>query len=129
MPKQHIIEVPKRTREKKPIQSKGMEKMEQWESSHEQEREFDIIHIDSDAGDDEARILESLLQNKEAQIQDLETNLERSKDLIHFLQMQNRQMSGLMEIYEAQALKHQREAYKAQVKLEEYMGKFEDIEE
>ena len=38
-------------------------------------------------------------------------------------------MSGLMAIYEARAFKYQREAYKAQVKVEEYMGKFYDIEE
>ena len=34
-----------------------------------------------------------------------------------------------MAIYEARALKYQRETYKAQVKLEEYMGKFDDDEE
>ena len=38
-------------------------------------------------------------------------------------------MSGQMEIYEARAFKYQREAYKAQVKLEEYMGEFDDTEE
>ena len=34
-----------------------------------------------------------------------------------------------MEIYDARAFKYQREAYKAQVKLEEYMGEFDNIEE
>ena len=34
-----------------------------------------------------------------------------------------------MAIYEARALKYQREAYKAQIKLEEYMGKFDDVDE
>ena len=38
-------------------------------------------------------------------------------------------MSGKMAIYEARAFKYQREAYKAQVKLKEYMGEFNDIEE
>ena len=38
-------------------------------------------------------------------------------------------MSGQMEIYEARAFKYQREAYKAQVKLEEHMGEFDDTEE
>ena len=69
------------------------------------------------------------MQNREAQIQDLETNLERSKDLIHFLQMKNRHMSRQMEIYEARALKYKRESQKAQVKLDEYMGDFADDDE
>ena len=34
-----------------------------------------------------------------------------------------------MAIYEARAFKYQRESYKAQVKLEDYMGEFDDIEE
>ena len=38
-------------------------------------------------------------------------------------------MSGQMAVYEAQAFKYQREAYKAQVKLEELMGEFDDTEE
>ena len=38
-------------------------------------------------------------------------------------------MSGKMAIYEARALKYQREAHKAQVKLDEYMGEFDDDEE
>ena len=65
MPKRPIIEVPKRTRAKKSIQSKGKEKVEQQESSHEHDKEFEIIQIGSDAEDDEARILRSLLQNRE----------------------------------------------------------------
>lgn len=69
------------------------------------------------------------MQNRESKICDLETDLERSKDLIHVLQMKNKQMSGQMAVYEARAFKYQREAYKAQVKLEEYMGEFDDTEE
>ena len=34
-----------------------------------------------------------------------------------------------MAVYEARAFKYQREAYKAQVKLEELMGEFDDTEE
>ena len=38
-------------------------------------------------------------------------------------------MSGQMAVYEARTFKYQREAYKAQVKLEEFMGEFDDTEE
>ena len=34
-----------------------------------------------------------------------------------------------MEIYEAWEFKYQREAYKAQDKLEQYMGEFDDTED
>ena len=40
--------------------------------------------------------------------------------------MQNKQMSGQMAFYEARAFKYQREAYKAQIKREEFMGEFDD---
>ena len=85
--------------------------------------------MDCDAEDDQIIVLNSLLQNRESQIGDLEADLERSKDLIHFLQLQNRQMSGQMEIYETRPPKYRREAQKAQVKLEEYMGEFDNVEE
>ena len=38
-------------------------------------------------------------------------------------------MSGQMVVYDARAFKYQREAYKAQIRLEEYMGEFDDTEE
>ena len=76
--------------EKKPTQSKGKENMEKQESSHEKEREFDIIQVDSDAEDDQIRILNSLLKNRQAQIVDFQMDLERSKDFIHFIQLQNK---------------------------------------
>ena len=67
--------------------------------------DFDIIQINSDDSENEARILESLFQNREEQIHDLRADLERSKDLIHFLQTQNKQMNVHMEVYEAQDIK------------------------
>ena len=130
MPKKRKVEFPKKTRGKKIIKGNGKDKVEQQESIHEHERKFDIIKIDSDAEDDEASILRSLLKNWEAQIKDLENGLERSKDIIHYFQLQNNQMSGYMAIFEARALKYRREAQKSQVRLEEYMGEYaEDDEE
>lgn len=117
-PKKSKVELPKKTIGKKIIKGKGKEKIEEQEISHEHEREFELIQIDSDAEDDEANILISLLQNREAQIKDLENGLERSKDITHYLQLQNNQMSGHMEVFEARALKYKREAQKSQVRLE-----------
>ena len=61
LPKQRNVELSKKTRGKKIIKGKGKEKIEQQESSHEHEKEFDIIQIESDAEDDEAKILRFLL--------------------------------------------------------------------
>ena len=88
-------------------------------------KEFELIHIDNDE-ENETRIVNSLLQDQNAQIKDLEAELGRAKDLIHFLQMQNKQMSGQLVIYEARALKYRKEAQRSQLKLEEYMGTYEE---
>ena len=83
-PKQPIVELPKRRKTEKATQSKGKEKEE---SSYEKERDFDIIQIQSDDSDNEARILETLLINREKQIDTLRTDLERSRNFNHLLQM------------------------------------------
>ena len=68
---------------------KGKQKVKEEEEDHEEEREFELIHIDSDE-ENETRISNSLLQGKNAQIKDLEDELEMSKYVIHFFQMQNK---------------------------------------
>ena len=107
---------------------KGKEQVKEEEDNHEEQREFELIHINSDE-ENETRISNSLLQDMNAQIKDLEAELERAKDVIHFLQMQNKKMSGQQAIYEARALKYLKEAQRAQVKLEEYMGTYEESED
>ena len=72
---------------------KAKQQVKEEEDNHEEEREFELIHIYSDE-ENETRIVNSLLQDQNAQIKDLEVELERSKDLIRFLQMQNKKMSG-----------------------------------
>ena len=67
--------------------------MKEEEEYHEKEREFDLTHIDSD-DENETRISKSLLQGRNAQIKDLEAELEREKYVIHFYQMQNKKMSA-----------------------------------
>ena len=110
LPKKPIVEFPKRRKTKRATQSKGKEKEE---SSHEKEREFDIIQIQSDDSDNEARILENLLINRENQIDALRTDLDRARNFNHFLQVQNKQMSVHMVVYETRAIKYKKEASKA----------------
>ena len=45
--------------------------MKEEEDNHEEEREFELIHIDSDE-ENETRIANPLLQDRNAQIRDLE---------------------------------------------------------
>ena len=124
-PKKTTVEFPKRKSTRRATQSKGKDKEE---SSHEQEREFDIIQIQSDDSDNEARILQNLLIHRENQIDDLRTDLDRARNFNHFLQVQNKQMSVHMAVYETRAIRYKREASKAQMRLEELMGEFEEIE-
>ena len=70
----------------KPLKDKGKQQLKKEEDNHEEEREFELIHIDSDE-ENETRIVKSLLQDRNAYIKDLEAGLERSKDLIHFLKV------------------------------------------
>ena len=67
--------------------------------------------------------------NKEEKIDALRADLERSRNFNHFLQTQNKQMSVHMAVYETRAIKYQKEASKAQIKLEELMGEFNDSED
>lgn len=72
---------------------KGKQNVKVEEEDPEIEREFELIHIDSDE-ENETIISNSLLQKNNAQIKDLEAELEREKDAIHFYQMENKQMSA-----------------------------------
>ena len=97
LPKKPIVEFPKRKSTRRATQSKGKDKEE---SSHEQEREFDIIQIQSDVSENEARILENLLIHREGQIDALRADLRRSRNFNQFLQVQNKKMSVQMVVYE-----------------------------
>ena len=50
---------------------KGKQQVKEEEDNHEEEREFELIHIDSDE-ENEAIIANSLLQDMNAEINDLE---------------------------------------------------------
>ena len=50
-----------------------------------------VIPIQSDDSDNEARLLENLLIHKEGQIEALEEDLQRARNFIHFLEIENKQ--------------------------------------
>ena len=110
LPKKPIVKLPMRRKIKRATQSKGKEKEER---RHEKEREFDIIQIQSDDSDNEARILENLLIHRESQIDALKTDLDREMNYNQFLQIQNKQMSVHMVVYETREIKYKKEASKA----------------
>ena len=118
-----MVELPKRKSTRKDTKSKGKGKEE---GSHEQESAFDIIQIQSDDSDNEARILENLLIHREIQIDALKDDLHRARNFNQFLQIQNNQMIVHMDIYETRVIKYKKKASKAQVRLEEIMGEFDE---
>ena len=98
----------------KPL-DKGKEKMnEDIQHQHDEEREFELIHVDSE---EEEKISSLFIQNKNAQIRDLQADLERAKYKYDVLDREIRQRSAHMEIYEVRALRVRRQAIKAEVKL------------
>ena len=70
-----------------------------------------------------------LLQNKNAQIEDLQANLDRAKCVNNVLEMENKQLGAQNAIYEARAIRARKEAQIAQVKLEEFMGTYGESED
>jgi len=88
-----------------------------------------VIPIPSDDSDNEARILENLLIHKEGQIEVLQEDLQRARNFNHFLEVENKQMKFHAAIHEARAIKYKKEAEKAQVRIEELIGEFDDEEE
>ena len=96
---------------------------------HEHGSALDAISIQSDDSDNEARILENLLIHREGQIDALENDLHRERNFNQFLQIQNRQMSVHMVVYETRAIKYKNEAAKAQARIEELIGDFDEDEE
>ena len=105
-----MVELPKRKSTRKSTQGKGKGKEE---ISHEPEKEFDIIQIQSDDSNNEAHILENLLIHRESQIDALRDNLHRGRNFNQFLQVQNKQMSVHMAVYETRAIRYKNEASKA----------------
>ena len=51
-----------------------------------------------------------LIQNKNALIEDLQANLNRAKSVNYALDMENKQLGAQPAIYEARAIKAQKEA-------------------
>ena len=62
--------------------------------------------------------------HRESKIDALRTDLDRTRNFNYFLQVQNKKMSVHMDVYETRAIKYKKEASKAQVRLEEFMGEF-----
>ena len=69
------------------------------------ERDFEIIQVDSDE-ENEVIITNLLLQDRNAQMKDLQAHLDRAKGINDVLDLENRQLGEKLEIYEARPLKY-----------------------
>ena len=91
--------------------------------------ELAVIPIQSDDRDNEACLLENLLIHKEGKIETLEEDLQRERNFNHFLEIQNKQMNVHTAVHEAREIKYKNEVAKAQAKIEELIGEFDEEEE
>ena len=85
---------------------KGKEKVmeEEEEYQHETEKEFELIHVDSD-DENEARVSRMLLKGKDARIKDLKANLARARNVIHYFEIENKQLEAQKAIYEVREIR------------------------
>ena len=54
-----------------------------------------------------------MLQSKNAQIKDLEANLARARNFIHFYEMENKQIGAQNVVYDDREIRAQKEAQRA----------------
>ena len=64
-------------------------------------------------------ITRMLLKSKYAQIKDLQTNLGRAKNVIHYFEVENKQLEAQKAMYEIRDIRAQKEARKSKLKLED----------
>ena len=74
--------------------------------------------------EDEGKITSATIKGKEEKIIEIETNLEREKYVIKFLEQENQQLKTKQVINEVKCIKAQREVEKAQALLEETLERF-----
>ena len=86
---------------------KGKQRVKEEEEDHEVERDFDIIQVDSDE-ENEARITNMLLQDRNAQIKYIQAHSDRAKSINDAIDLENRQLGAQIAIYEARSIKAQK---------------------
>ena len=59
----------------------------------------------------------------------MENDLQWARNFNHFLEIQNKQMNVHTAVHEARAIKYKNEAAKAQARIEELIGEFDEEEE
>ena len=88
------------------------------ESLHETEHEFELVDL---GDDDDNQIINMTIKGKDAKIIDLQTNLDRAKYVINFIEQENKQLKTKQVIDEVKYFIAQREAQKAKFMLDEHL--------
>ena len=70
-----------------------------------------------------------LLKSKDAQIRDLQANIGRDKNLIHFLEVESKQLETEKVMCEIKDIKARKEARRAKKNIDEVLGTHDDTEE
>ena len=93
---------------------------------HETETDFDLVDLD-DENDDEASKM--IIKKKDAQTNQLQTNLEISQFFITFHEQENEQLKTKQAIMEIQLLKEKREEKKEKALLDEAYERYGETNE
>lgn len=96
------------------------------EDLHEIETYFDLVDLDQHDGHEDTSLI---IKGKESQIKQLQTQLNRAKYFISFLEQENQQLKTKQLIMEVDLLKAKREETKAKALLDESCGKYGDTDE
>ena len=83
--------------------------------------ELDLVDLDQR---DDSEITSIVIKEKEAKIRELQTNLDRSKFVITFLEKENQQLKTKHFVDEVKLNKAQREEKKDKLLLEEKLEKY-----
>ena len=78
--------------------------------------------------EDEEIITNMLLKRKDAKISELQANIGRAKNVINYLELENKKLETKKAISEVRAIKARKEARKANALLDETLRNFDDSE-
>ena len=69
------------------------------------------------------------LKSKDSQIKDLQANLGRARNFIHYYEIENKQLEAQKDIYEVREIRARKEAERTKVRLDEALGAFYESED
>ena len=70
-----------------------------------------------------------LLKSRDAQIKDLQANIARARNVIHYYEIENKQLEAQKAIYEVREIRARKEVERTKFRLDEVLGVFDESED